>query len=424
MLYGEARATTPMPLPAGFPPIDFARLHRDALLTPTAAHRHRLAAAAATGLGSIALRMPDGTAYTYRPHGSGIDITAGDETADTVLTMDLDSWQGLVHELEAPAGLLYAHRVRCERGNPIDLMAWESALRALYNGRPPYDPAHQTLTDRDGRQLDPQASFTMASDRDELGHFLHTAGYLFVRDVFQAGELRAFLEEARQLQDEARQGDKLSWWGRNAAGAEVLCRVTRGGSKPRLATLPTDARLLRLKDLAGESLVHKKGEGDGVTVIYKRPSMTEGLADLPWHRDCGMGGHAVMCPILVVSVFLTEATPETGELAMLPGSHRASVNAHDRRCDTAAYAAHCRARPGDVSLHYSDTVHAAPPPTDAQRERYRISAIVDFARPAARHHRGESSYNAVLHQRDDGQIEHLETLAKQNRETPPITPEE
>jgi ectoine hydroxylase-related dioxygenase (phytanoyl-CoA dioxygenase family) len=401
-----------VPLPAGFSSIDFLQFHRERLPALMATGRRYLAARAATGLGSIALRLPDGPAYTYRPHDGGVDITAGDDVADTVIEMDLSSWQGLVHELEAPAGLLYARRVRCVRGNPIDLMVWESALRALYNGRPPYDPADQTLTDRNGRPLDLQATFTLASAREEMSHFLRTAGYLFVRDVFCTEELAAFLEDARQLQDEACQGDKLSWWGTNACGEEVLSRVTRGVAKPHLATLPADARLQALKNLAAESLVYRKGEGQGVTVIYKQPNMTEGLGDLPWHRDCGMDGHAVMCPILLASVYLTEATPETGELAMLPGSHRASFNAHDQRSALTAHAAHFHARPGDVSLHYSDTVHAAPPPTAAQRDSYRISAVVSFARPEARHHRGESSYNDVLHQRDDGQIEHLETLAK------------
>lgn len=401
-----------MPLPAGFSPVDFVQFHREELPALLATGRQHLAARAAVGLGSLALRLRGGPAYTYRPHANGIDIIPGDDTADAVIELDLDSWQGLVHELEAPAGLLYARRPKCLRGNPIEMMAWESALRALYNGRPLYDPANQALRDGHGCALDPQATFTLAADRGELTHFLHTAGYLFVRDVFRAAELVAFLDEAQQLQREARQGDKLSWWGKNAAGEAVLCRVTRGVAKPHLATLPSDARLRSLKDLADTSMIYKRGEGQGVTVIYKRPDITEGLGDLPWHRDCGMGGHATMCPILVLSVYLTEATPETGELAMLPGSHRAAFNAHDPRGDVTAYAAHFQAQPGDVSLHYSDTVHAAPPPTDAQRDRYRISAVVSFARPDARHHRGESSYNDVLHQRDDGQIEHLETLAK------------
>lgn len=401
-----------MALPPGFAPIDFTRFHVEELPALLAAGRRALVVDAAGALRSLALRVRGGGAYTYRVGGNAVAITPGDDAADTVIEMDHDSWQGLVHELEAPAGLLYARRATCVRGKPLDLMVWESALRALYNGRPVYDPATLRLRDRAGRPLDPEATFTLASAPQDMAHFLRTAGYLFLRDVFDSAETAAFLEDAEQLQHEARQGDKLSWWGRNTAGDEVLSRVTRGAAKPALATLPTDARVHALKDLADDSLVHKKGEGDGVTVIYKRPNMAEGLADLPWHRDCGIGGHAVMCPIVVVSVFLTAASPETGELAMLPGSHAASFNAHDRRGDPGLHAAHFRARPGDVSLHYSDTVHAAPPPTDVHRDSYRISAIVDFAAPAARHHRGERSYNAVLHQRADGQIEHLETVTK------------
>ena len=401
-----------MPLPTGFPPIDFPHFNRDQLPTTLTPTRRKLVARAATGLRTLALRLPNGPAYTYRPTNDGIEITSGDDAAETVIEMDLESWQGLVHELEAPAGLLYARRARCVRGNPIDLMAWESALRALYNGRPPYDPANHALTDRNGAALDPQTTFTLASDRDVMAHFLTTAGYLFVRDVFRADELAVFLNEGQQLQREARPGDKLSWWGKNAAGDDVLCRVTRAATKPHLATLPTDARLQRLKALADDTLVHKRGEGDGVTVIFKHPNMAEGLGDLPWHRDCGMGGHAMMCPTLVISIYLSEASRESGELAMLPGSHRAAFNAHDPRTAITAYAAHFHARPGDVSVHYSDTVHAAPPPADTHRSDYRISAIISFARPDAHHHRGEHSYNAVLHQRDDGQIEHLETLAK------------
>src|SRR5207247_9553625 len=145
---------------------------------------------------------------------------------------------------------------------------------------------------------------------------------------------------------------------RSRAGSDVLGRVTRGNAKPRLATLPADARLHRLKDLADESLVFKKSEGDGLTIIYKRPSMSEGLGDLPWHRDCGMGGHAVMCPTLIVSVYLTDATPETGDLRMLPGSREASFNAHVSSSAAFTWVAF-RARPGDVSVHSGQRGRAA-----------------------------------------------------------------
>jgi hypothetical protein len=42
-----------------------------------------------------------------------------------------------------------------------------------------------------------------------------------------------------------------------------------------------------------------------------------------------------------------------------------------------------------------------------------VSAVLGFARPDAYHHRGEQSYNAVLHRREDGQIEHLARRTEQ-----------
>jgi hypothetical protein len=393
-----------------FPPIDFDHYHgvQLAALLPA---RQVLARDATEGLGSLALRLRDGGAFTYRRRDGALELVPGDETADTVIELDQESWQGLVHEVEAPAGLLYAGRVRCLRGRAVDLMAWEPGLRALYNGRARYEPDRVDLRDRRGAPLDADRTFGPADDPEEMAHFLRTAGYLFVRGVFRDEEIGSFRSEAEALRGEARKGDHLSWWGKNAGGDEVLCRVTRAATKPHLATLPGDARLVALKDLAGEDLVHRKDEGDGVTIIYKNPDMVEGLGDIPWHRDCGMGGHAVMCPTLIASVYLTAATRETGELRMLPGSRETSFNAHVARAASLAGASF-RARPGDVSLHYSDTIHAAPPPTARGLEAYRVSAVVGYARAGAAHHRGERSYNDVLHQRADGQIEHLVAVAE------------
>src|SRR5581483_8885448 len=315
--------------------------------------RAALVAGDVATLPSLALRIDDRRSFTYRPGDGVISIDPGDERAATVIAIDVDDWCGLVHELEAPAGLVYGGRIRAVRGAAADLMAWESTLRALYTGRPPYRPEALDLRDRDGRPLDVQRAFDPAGERADMAHFLATAGYLFVRGVFSADEASRLLSEAIALRAEARPGDKLSWWGTNAAGEEVLTRVTRANAMPALGALPSDPRVLDLVALAERPLVHTRGEGQGVTAIYKQPEMSKsGLSDLPWHRDCGMGGHAVMCPRLLVSIYLREATPETGELAMLPGSHRAAFNAHDRGIDPWRHAARFAARPGDVSLHY------------------------------------------------------------------------
>jgi hypothetical protein len=194
----------------------------------------------------------------------------------------------------------------------------------------------------------------------------------------------------------------------------VVTRVTRAAAKPGLAALPGDPRLLGLAALSDFGLVHRAPASaqEGVSVIFKNPAMSEGLGDLPWHRDCGMGGHAAVCPVLVASLYLTESTPESGELRMLPGSWQGAVPFIDATHPKAPRGASFRARPGDLSLHYGDVMHAAPPPTDPSREVFRISAVTGFARPGARPHAGRRSYNDVLHRREDGQIEHLARVAE------------
>src|SRR5262245_43270847 len=393
-------------------PLDFHRYHRDELPSLLAAGRGALAARGARRLGSLAFRLGEGDAYTYVPSEHGIEVVAGDAAADTVIELGLELWQNLVRELDAAAGLLYGRRAKCTRGSALRWVAWEPALRAMWSGRPVYDASDVALRDRSGAPLDPAATFTLASDREEMAHFLRTAGYLFVRGVFGADEVAALRSEAEALAGEARPGDKLSWWGKNAAGAGLRTRATRAAAKPGLRSLPRDPRVVALKDLADERLELRlpPSAEEGVSVIWKRPGMSEGLGDLPWHRDCGMGGHALMCPTLIASLFLTPSTPETGELRMLPGSWQHGCGPVDARDPRAPRGVSFAAAPGDVSLHYGDTMHAAPPPTRDDLETYRISAVTGFARPGARAHRGRH-YNEVLHRREDGQIEHLAKVA-------------
>jgi hypothetical protein len=407
----------------GREPLDFHRFHREELPERLRLGHGALAARGARNLGPLAFRLPDGGAYTYVPRPDTLDVVAGDEAADTVVEVGADLFANLVGELDTAPGLLYGGRARCGRGKALRWLAWEPALRAAWSGRPVYDPDDARLADRRGQPLDPAHAFAFreaseergARERmhDDMGHFLRSAGYLFVRGVFGDAEVATFRAEAEELAREAVPGDKLSWWGKAATGESVLTRVTRAAARPHLAGIPRDPRVLELVGLADERLEHRAPptSEEGVTVIWKRPAMSEGLGDLPWHRDCGMGGHAVMCPTLVVSTYLTPSTPETGELRMLPGSWRKGCGPIDARHPRAPRGVSFAARPGDVSLHYGDTMHAAPPPTRPDLEVYRTSAVTAFSRPGARPHRGRH-YNEVLHRREDGQIEHLGSLAE------------
>jgi hypothetical protein len=72
-----------------------------------------------------------------------------------------------------------------------------------------------------------------------------------------------------------------------------------------------------------------------------------------------MGGHASMCPVLIVSIFLAPSRPETGELRMLPGSHECVAGLlRGHRSARAARGIGLAADAGDVTLHYGDIMHA------------------------------------------------------------------
>jgi ectoine hydroxylase-related dioxygenase (phytanoyl-CoA dioxygenase family) len=286
-----------------------------------------------------------------------------------------------VHDYESAPGLLHDGRVQClRRDDALQFVLWEPALRALYQGRPVYDPDKPPRA-RDASPLDRSRVVVSGEPAEDMAHFLPAAGYLFVRGVFEADEIAAFRREAEELRTEAVKGDRLSWWSKASGGEEILCRVTRGADKPMLATLYGNPRIRRFVELVAPDVVPRFGAGNGVTVIYKNPGITEGLSDLPWHRDCGLGGHALMCPLLICSTFLTPVNPDVGDLVFLPGSHRTSCGYMDPTV-APTNAVHVVAEPGDLSLHYSDLMHAAPPlaTTTASRATTRFSISATTAR--------------------------------------------
>jgi hypothetical protein len=165
--------------------------------------------------------------------------------------------------------------------------------------------------------------------------------------------------EARQRA--ARPGDGRSWWAKRADGTQVLCRlIYLGLIEPAIAALDDDPRLRRLLALAGTPLRSAVDRSDGHSVVLKNADVVEGLSDLPWHRDCGLGGHPVKCPALNVGIQLDAATEATGRLQFVPGSWRYSCH----RADLArAPVVAVDTEPGDCTVHLGCVMHAAPPPT-------------------------------------------------------------
>ncbi|MCH2173393.1 phytanoyl-CoA dioxygenase family protein [Myxococcota bacterium] len=396
----------------GFETIDFHAFHTGELPRRLQGGNAPLAARSAQGLSPLGIRMKGSDdAYAYVPRDGGIDIVRGDASAGIVIEIDQDTFDGLVHDVETPPGMIYGGRVEKLRGDMMEFVRWEPALRAMFHGRALYEAGNVDLSDRHGQPLDPAQTFALDSHRDDMAHFLRTTGYLCVKNVFSSQEVEAMREGAATLRERAVEGDQVSWWGRNDAGESVLCRVLSAGVLPVFSSIPTEPRLKSLAELSDHEWVSNQPRAvDGVSVLWKNPSMNEGLSDLPWHRDCGMGGHATMCPTLVCSIFLEANTPEHGALRFLPGSWRYAFGFLEPDDPNAPTGVAPPAEPGDVTLHYGDGMHVAPPPTHGNGP-FRTCVLTAFQRADAHHHRGERHYNDVLLGAEDGQVEHMSKAA-------------
>ena len=97
---------------------------------------------------------------------------------------------------------------------------------------------------------------------------------------------------------------------------------------------------------------------------------------------------------------------------MLPGSWKGSAPYIDANDSRAPRGTAITAAPGDVSLHYGDTMHAAPSPEATKRTCYRISAPTAYGLPDQQVPEEKGGYNSVLHGSADGQIEHLSKVAE------------
>ena len=284
---------------------------------------------------------------------------------DIIVALSEAAWDDFTVQMRTFINLFLAGELTFERGGFNQLSAWDPALRLIHAGIPIYDPARA-----DFRGRDPRAVLSLQCDDHELRAQLNTMGYLHLRSVFSAEEMTAADAAIDRLASLARPGDQESWWAEDEAGHEVLCRLVYATMRSEvLAALESDPRITRLGHLIDPAAECAPDRMEGAAVLLKAPGQTRGLSNIPWHQDCGMGGHAMMCPALGIGIQITGSSAATGNLRVIPGSHGQTMHYRWEGHLGDVPVVEIDTEPGDVTIHIQDVMHASPQPTGAGGRR-------------------------------------------------------
>ncbi|MYW01455.1 phytanoyl-CoA dioxygenase family protein [Streptomyces sp. SID3343] len=384
--------------------IDAETYHRDIVPGLLIGAPGERAAVGLAGLEPLGMRIGD-AAWTYRADGARLRIVEGvADDASCVVRLSPDAWTDLVTLLRTAAALAIAGEVRAERGSLLDLFAWEPVLRALYQGIEIYLPSGPQVRDRHGRVVDPAAELTLDHTDAQLADHFDATGVMRVRGVFSAAEIAVFEAEVDRLAAEAVPGDDRSWWAESEHGDAVLCRIVYASERSApIAALARDPRLVRLATLLHEDLAASTDRMEGISILLKPPGRLKGLANIPWHTDCGLGGHHILCPSVAIGIQLTGSSAETGYLEAIAGSH-------GRTCPQPAPEAYPNlpyltvpTEPGDVTVHVADVLHASPAPAG---EGGRRTMYVTYHPPTLFEHVGPGeAVNDLIRSRTAGEVE-------------------
>ena len=262
-------------------------------------------------------------------------------------------------------GLTMTSRVKIVEGDITDWIRWEPILRALFDGRKVYEPGDVTFVDLSGEPLDLTRSFTADDDHAEMANFLEQAGFLLLRQIFSEAEMTELGADIDYWIDRATPDDGQSWWATDSSGTSHAVRVLSFHEKAELVgQLVTDARFRWIGELPDDGHI-TGGSAEG---LVKPLGIVRGLSDLPWHKDCGQGGHSYSCNGLTCGISVTSADRRSGALGVVPGSHRANTTASGRDGCRDLEPLVLETLPGDVTVHCSDTLHRAHPPIDRPRK--------------------------------------------------------
>lgn len=269
----------------------------------------------------------------------------------------------LVNDQSTPVALMSNRLLDMPEGSLPDFLNWWLVLRAALDGRRIHAPGDVTF----GHEV--RRSFAPDDPDAEMRAFLEDVGYLHIQGLFTEEEMAAVAADYPVAAPHFEKGDPRAWFATTQDGVEHLVRM-EGFERysPAAAALVEDERFQRLGRIPG--LDHEsRASGRRVGALTKPIGVVQGISDVPWHKDCSLGRHSYECCSLTVGISVTGADAESGQLWVVPGSHRALV--WPAPCVQPGLDLEPLALPtrtGDVTVHLSCTQHMSQPPVRRTRQ--------------------------------------------------------
>ena len=344
----------------------------------------------------------DGRSWTLTLDDGGINLVDGDEGAKAVVVLDAEGFADLVNDIRTPIGFMTGGDLDMPRGRLDDFLDWAVILRSLIDGIPVHTTGAVEFRDRSGDPLDLGRAFTLDDDPAEMAHFLAEAGFLHIAGVFTEDEMAAVSAEIDAAMPNYSPDDGRSWWAKTVSGEHRLVRLQYFHEQsPTTAALLQDERLQRLATLTDDDHQLRKPGGNAniIEALVKPIGIVEGISDVPWHKDCSLGSHSYRCCSMTVGISVTGADAASGQLRVVPGSHRALIQAGFVRRGLDLPQVDLPTKTGDVTIHLSCTLHMSQPPVARERRvMYTDFSLPDDGRdPAERKLRRirEGAYKTV-----------------------------
>jgi hypothetical protein len=290
-------------------------------------------------------------------------VTPGHRGAARV-RLTVEQLSDIANDQITPVALMSNRLLDMPEGGLPDFLNWWLVLRAALDGRRIHVRGDVTF----GREI--RRSFTAEDSDEEMRAFLEDVGYLHIRGLFTEDEMAAVAADYPVAASHYEKGDPLAWFATAQDGVEHLVRMEGFDRYSAVTTaLLDDERFQRIGRIPGLDHVQRRRAGARAGALTKPIGVVKGISDVPWHKDCSLGRHSYECCSLTVGISVTGADAESGQLRVVPGSHRALIwPAPCVQPGLDLQPLDLPTRTGDVTVHLSCTQHMSQPPVKRTRQ--------------------------------------------------------